>query len=76
MNISSSEENNDESQEKTPENDNEKFHPKAKIGKRMEPIILASSSPRRQEILKMLKITFRVIAPNIDETISSLLDQF
>lgn len=40
----------------------------------MEPIILASSSPRRQEILKMLKITFRVIAPNIDETISSLLD--
>ena len=40
----------------------------------MEPIILASSSPRRQEILKMLKITFRVIAPNIDETISSLLE--
>ena len=40
----------------------------------MEPIILTSSSPRRQEILKMLKITFRVIAPNIDETISSLLD--
>jgi len=40
----------------------------------MEPIILASSSPRRQEILKMLKIPFRVIMPNIDETISSLLD--
>ena len=33
MNISSSEENNDESQQKTPENDNEKFHPKVKIGK-------------------------------------------
>lgn len=40
----------------------------------MEPIILASSSPRRQEILKMLKIPYRVIMPNIDETISSLLD--
>ena len=40
----------------------------------MEPIILASSSPRRQEILKMLKIPFRVIMPNIDETISTLLD--
>lgn len=40
----------------------------------MEPIILASSSPRRQEILKMLKIPFRVIMPNIDETISSLLN--
>ncbi len=40
----------------------------------MEPIILASSSPRRQEILKMLKIPFRVIMPNIDETCSSLLD--
>ena len=39
----------------------------------MEPIILASSSPRRQEILKSLKIPFRVIMPNIDETISSML---
>lgn len=39
----------------------------------MEPIILASSSPRRQEILKMLKIPYRVIMPNIDETFSSLL---
>lgn len=37
----------------------------------MEPIILASSSPRRQEILKSLKIPFRVLLPNIDETISS-----
>lgn len=35
----------------------------------MEPIILASSSPRRQDILKMLKIPFRVIIPNIDETL-------
>lgn len=37
----------------------------------MEPIILASSSPRRQEILKMLNIPFRVIMPNIDETLIS-----
>ncbi len=39
----------------------------------MEPIILASSSPRRQEIMKMLKIPYRVIMPNIDETISTML---
>lgn len=35
----------------------------------MEPIILASSSPRRQAILKMLNIPFQVIIPDIDETI-------
>ena len=40
----------------------------------MEPIILASSSPRRQEILKMLKIPFRVIIPNIDETLTTAVD--
>lgn len=40
----------------------------------MEPIILASSSPRRQDILKMLKIPFRVIIPNIDETLLSAID--
>jgi len=40
----------------------------------MEPIILASSSPRRQDIMKMLKIPYRVIMPNIDETISTMLD--
>ena len=40
----------------------------------MEPIILASSSPRRQEILKMLKIPYRVIIPNIDETLTSSID--
>ncbi len=40
----------------------------------MEPIILASSSPRRQEILKLLSIPFRVIMPNIDETTSALID--
>lgn len=33
----------------------------------MEPIILASSSPRRQEILKLLNIPFQVIIPEIDE---------
>src|SRR5574344_1987532 len=39
------------------------------IGFNMEPIILASSSPRRQEILTKLGIPFRVIMPEIDETI-------
>ena len=34
----------------------------------MEPIILASSSPRRQEIFKELGIPFRVIMPEINET--------
>lgn len=41
----------------------------------MEPIILASSSPRRQEILKMLNIPFRVIIPNIDETLSNFIEK-
>ena len=40
----------------------------------MEPIILASTSPRRQEILKMLKIPFRVIIPNIDETLTTAIE--
>lgn len=40
----------------------------------MEPIILASSSPRRQEILKLLNIPFRVIMPNIDETALQTID--
>ena len=40
----------------------------------MEPIILASSSPRRQDILKMLNIPFRVIMPNIDESFSVGID--
>ena len=35
----------------------------------MEPIILASSSPRRQEILKSLNIPFKVMIPNIEETV-------
>ena len=30
---------------------------------------MASSSPRRQEILKMLRIPFQVIAPNLDESL-------
>lgn len=34
----------------------------------MKPIILASSSPRRQEILKLLNIPFKVVMPEIDET--------
>lgn len=40
----------------------------------MDPIILASSSPRRQEILKLLKIPFKVIIPNIDETFSAAIE--
>ena len=40
----------------------------------MEPIILASSSPRRQEILRMLNIPFRVIMANIDESITMGLE--
>ena len=35
----------------------------------MEAIILASSSPRRQEILKKLGIPFKVIMPEIDERV-------
>lgn len=35
----------------------------------MEPIILASSSPRRQEILRLLNIPFKIVIPKIDETI-------
>ena len=35
----------------------------------MEPFILASSSPRRQEILKELNIPFKVIIPDIKETV-------
>ncbi|AEE16843.1 Maf family protein [Treponema brennaborense] len=34
----------------------------------MEPIILASGSPRRQEILKMMGIPFQVIIPDVDES--------
>jgi len=37
----------------------------------MEPIILASGSPRRQDILKMMGIPFQVIIPEIDETDTS-----
>lgn len=33
----------------------------------MEPIILASSSPRRQDILKMFNIPFQVMMPEINE---------
>jgi septum formation protein len=39
----------------------------------MEPIILASSSVRRQEILKQLGFPITVMTPNVDETIP---DQF
>ena len=35
----------------------------------MEPIILASASPRRQEILKNLNIPYKIMFPNIDEVL-------
>src|SRR5437867_12070576 len=31
------------------------------------PIVLASGSPRRKQLLEMLRIPFRVIAPDVDE---------
>lgn len=37
----------------------------------MEPLILASSSPRRQQILKSLNIPFVVMPADIDETVPS-----
>lgn len=37
----------------------------------MDPIILASASPRRQEILKNLRIPFQVIIPNVNENNTS-----
>ena len=32
-----------------------------------DPIVLASGSPRRRQLLEMLRIPFRVIAPDVDE---------
>lgn len=40
----------------------------------MKPIILASSSPRRQEILKLLNIPFQVKVSNFDENYPSDID--
>ncbi len=34
----------------------------------MNPIVLASRSPRRRQLLEMLGIPFRVVAPEVDET--------
>ncbi|HXE85013.1 MAG TPA: nucleoside triphosphate pyrophosphatase [Gemmatimonadales bacterium] len=33
----------------------------------MQPIVLASGSPRRKQLLEMLRIPFRVIPPDVDE---------
>jgi septum formation protein len=33
----------------------------------VQPIILASGSPRRKQLLEMLRIPFRVVVPNVDE---------
>ena len=35
--------------------------------KTADPIVLASGSPRRKQLLEMLRIPFRVIAPDVDE---------
>jgi nucleoside triphosphate pyrophosphatase len=35
----------------------------------VNPIVLASGSPRRKQLLEMLHIPFRVIAPDVDETV-------
>ena len=40
----------------------------------MDPIILASSSPRRQEILKLLNIPFVVNPPDIDESFTDSIE--
>ncbi|HLQ58514.1 MAG TPA: Maf family protein [Gemmatimonadales bacterium] len=37
----------------------------------MKPIVLASGSPRRKQLLEMLRIPFRVIAPDVDEHVLS-----
>ncbi|HEY6091504.1 MAG TPA: Maf family protein [Gemmatimonadales bacterium] len=36
----------------------------------MNPIVLASGSPRRKQLLEMLHIPFRIIVPNVDEHIA------
>src|SRR5206468_577525 len=34
---------------------------------RVQPIVLASGSPRRKQLLEMLRIPFRVVPPDVDE---------
>src|SRR6266542_2079242 len=36
------------------------------------PIVLASGSPRRKQLLEMLHIPFRVIVPDVDESVLPL----
>src|SRR5690606_18836369 len=36
-------------------------------GRRMEPLILASASPRRRELLAMVGCPFEVVDPSVDE---------
>ena len=40
----------------------------------MKPIILASASPRRKEILSLLNISFDIIPANIDENVLTIKD--
>ena len=37
----------------------------------MKPIVLASGSPRRKQLLEMLRIPFRVVPPDVDEHVLS-----
>ena len=40
----------------------------------MHPVILASSSPRRKELLQFLQIPFTTVNTNVDESVASHLD--
>jgi septum formation protein len=35
----------------------------------MEPVVLASSSPRRRQLLEMMQIPYRAIVPDVDESV-------
>lgn len=35
----------------------------------MDPVVLASSSPRRRQLLEMLRIPYRAIVPDVDESL-------
>ena len=39
-----------------------------KLGAMAQPLVLASQSPRRKELLEILGIPFTIVTPNVDET--------
>ena len=57
----------------TPELRTEIGKPRASISKRSEPIILASSSPRRHEILSRLGLCFIIDSADVDESVDENL---